>query len=154
MTTLKKQINLGGNVALFVIPSTLIHSILSETILYVGTNPTYEIECAAESIQHICKLSETRAGDLYTHTISAFLPGYNKDTLEMLTRLRQYNSVVVVLRNGLGEYYHIGDNREGLRLAFDFDSSKDPSGKNGFAIEISGPLTFSFKPVQMPAIPL
>jgi hypothetical protein len=152
MTTLKKQINLGGNVAIYVIPSILISSISGEKILYSGTNPTYEIECAAESIQHVCKLSETRAGDLYIHTITAFLPGYNKDTIEMLTWLRQYNSVVVVLRNGEGEYYRIGDNCEGLRLAFDFDSSKDPSGRNGFSIEISGPLTFSFKPVQLPAV--
>ena len=154
MTILKKQINLGGNVGLFVIPSSLVYSIVSETIRYAGTNPTYEIECAAESIQHVCKLSETRAGDLYIHTITAFLPGYNKDTLEMLTRLRRYNSVVIVLRSGLGECFRIGDTHEGLRLAFDFDSSKDPSGKNGFAIEISGPLTSSFKSVQMPAVPL
>lgn len=134
MTTIKKQNSLGGNVALFVIPSLLIHSIQSETILYVGTDPTCEIECAAETIQHVCKLSATRAGDLYEHIITAFLPGYNEANLTQLSKLRQYNAVVAVIKNGEGTYYLIGDTREGLRLSFDFDSSKDPSGRNGFSI--------------------
>jgi hypothetical protein len=154
MTTLKKQISLGGNVAVFVIPSALISSISGDKILYSGTDPTFELECASESIQHICKLSETRAGDLYLHTVTAFIPGYTSESLEMLTLLRHYKSVVVVLRNSLGEYYRIGDTYEGLRFSFEYDSSKDPSGRNGFAIEISGPLTFSFKPVQLPAVSL
>ena len=132
MKTLKKQINLGGNIALYVIPSTLIHSIQSETIQYIGADPTFEIEAAAETIQHSCKISTIRAGDLYEHTITAFLPGYTVDNLAMLTKLRQYTSLVAILRNGEGNYYNIGNKNEGLRLTFDFDSAKDPSSPNGF----------------------
>ena len=154
MKTLKKQINLGGNIALFLIPSTLIHSILSETILFVGTDPTYKIECAAETIQHTSKISTIRAGDLYEHTITAFLPGYTHENLNMLSKLRQYTSLVAILQNGQGNYYHIGNKNEGLRLTFDFDSAKDPSSRNGFTLELTGQLTTPFNPIQFPPIPL
>jgi hypothetical protein len=154
MTTLKKQIILGGNVALFVIPATLIHSIASGVILYVGTNPTQELECASESIQHVCKLSETRAGTLYNHTVTAFVPGNAPGTLAALDLLHRYKSLVVVLRNAEGAYHYIGNTREGLRLTYVYNTDKDPSGRNGYEIEISGPLTASFLPAQMPALPL
>jgi len=154
MKTIKKQIDLGGNIAFFLIPSTLIHSILIETILYVGTDPTYEIEVAIETIQHTCKIITTRAGDLYDHTITAFLPGYTDANLTMLAKLRQYTSLIAILQNGYGEYYHIGNNREGLRLTFDFDSAKDPSNRNGFTLELTGYLTTPFKPIQFPLIHL
>ena len=154
MATLKKQIDLGGNIALFLIPSTLIHSIHSETILYVGTDPTYKIECAAETIQHTCKIISTRAGDLYDHTVTAFLPGYTDANLTMLTKLHQYTSLLAILQNGQGNHYHIGNKNEGLRLTFDFDSAKDPSNRNGFTLELTGHLTTPFKPIHFPPMPL
>lgn len=154
MQTLKKQINLGGNIALYVIPSTLIHSIQSETIQYIGTDPTFEIETAAETIQHTCKISTIRAGDLYEHTITAFLPGYTHENLNMLSKLRQYTSLIAIMRNGKGNYNHIGNKHEGLRLTFDFDSAKDPSNRTGFTLELTGHITTTFKPIQFPPIPL
>jgi hypothetical protein len=154
MTTIKKQINLGGNIALFLIPSALIHSILSETILYVGADPTYKIECAAETIQHTCKIVTTRAGDLYDHTITSFLPGCTDANLKMLTKLRQYTSHIAILQNGQGNYFYIGNKNEGLRLTFDFDSAKDPSNRNGFTLELTGHLTTPFKPIHFPPMPL
>ena len=154
MTTLNKQIDLGGNIALFLIPSTLIHSIQSEAILYVGTDPTYKIECAAETIQHTCKITSTRAGDLYDHTVTAFLPGYTDANLTMLTKLHQYTSLLAILQNGQGKHYHIGNKNEGLRLTFDFDSAKDPSNRTGFTLELTGHLTTPFNPIQFPPIPL
>jgi hypothetical protein len=154
MKTLKKQINLGGNIAIFLIPSNLIQSIQSETILYVGTDPTHKIECAAETIQHTCKIITTRAGDLYEHTITAFLPGYNYANQTMLTKLRQHTTLIAILQNGEGNYYHIGNSREGLRLTFDFDSAKDPSNRNGFTLELTGHLPTPLKPIQFPPTPL
>ncbi|MFZ4548210.1 MAG: hypothetical protein ACOYN4_12275 [Bacteroidales bacterium] len=145
---------MGGNIAIYIFPSTLIHSIVGETILYVGPNPTYEVECANESIQHQCKQEESRAGTLYQHNIKAFVPGNNDDTRQTLALLSQYPTLIVVLQNGNGEYCCIGNKMEGLRLLSDFDSSADPSGHNGFTIELSGKLTILPKPVQMPIIPI
>jgi len=154
MQTIQKQNSLGGNIALFIIPSTLVHSILGETILYVGTNPTYELECAKESIQHISKQEETRAGTLYQHSIKGFIPGNTEDIRQMLVKLSRYASLIAVLQNSDGEFTHIGNTREGLKLFTDFDSSSDPSGRNGYTIELAGKLTTLPHPVQMPAIPL
>lgn len=145
---------MGGNIALFVIPSTLIHSILGETIFYVGANPIHEIQCAGESIQHIYKQEETRAGALYQHSIKAFIPGNNEESKQTLALLSRYTSLIAVLQTSVGEFSLIGNTSEGLRLFTDFDSSADPSGRNGFTIELSGKLTILPKQVEMPILPI
>jgi hypothetical protein len=154
MTTIQKQIALGGNTTLFVIPASLIHSILGETIFYSGEDPTFEIECAPESIRHTCKTIQTRAGFLYEHTITAFLAGLNPDSITELSKLNFYNNVLVVIKNSDGACFLIGNTNESLSFNFNFDSAANPSDRNGSELTISGQLTTSFTFIQMPWIPV
>lgn len=154
MTTLKKQITLGGNTALFVIPASLVHSVLGENIFYSGEDPTIEIECAPESIRHTFKTVQTRSGFLYNHTITAFLAGLNPDSITELSKLNFYNNVLVVIKNSEGTCFLIGNTNESLNFNFSFDSAANPSDRNGSELTISGQLTSTIHFVQMPLIPV
>ena len=154
MITIQKQIALGGNTALFVIPSSRIHSILGDTIFYSGEDPTIEIECAPESIRHTCKTIQTRAGFLYDHAITAFLAGINPDSTTELAKLNFYNNVLVVIKNSEGTFFLIGNTNESLSFNFNFDSAANPSDRNGSELTITGQLTTSFTFIQMPLIPV
>ncbi|MEI8049300.1 MAG: hypothetical protein WCI92_18105 [Bacteroidota bacterium] len=154
MITIQKQIALGGNTALFVIPASRIHSILGDTIFYSGEDPTIEIECAPESIRHTCKTIQTRAGFLYDHAITAFLAGINPDSTTELAKLNLYNNVLVVIRNSAGTYFLIGNTNESLNFNFNFDSAANPSDRIGSELTISGQLTTSFAFIQMPLVPV
>ncbi|MEI8049508.1 MAG: hypothetical protein WCI92_19175 [Bacteroidota bacterium] len=154
MTTIQKHIALGGNTTLFVIPASLIHSILGETIFYSGEDPTVEIECALESIRHTFKTVQARSGFLYDHTITAFLAGLNPDSITELAKLNFYNNVLVVIRNSEGTCFLIGNTNESLNFNFNFDSSANPSDRNGSELTITGQLTTSFTFIQMPLVPV
>ena len=154
MKTLTKQAILGGNIALYIIPSNLIHPILGDTIFFSGTNPTHKLECANESILYASKIEDSRAGSLYSHSIKAFIPGNVNETIENISKLSKYPKLVAILQNSQGDFFCIGNTNEGLRLFADFDSSADPSGRNGYSIELSGKLTLMPNPIQMPLIPL
>ena len=154
MKTIKKQITLGGNTALFVIPASLVHSVLGETIFYSGEDPAIEIECAPESIRHTFKTVQTRSGFLYDHTITAFLAGLNPVSITELAKLNFHNNVLVVIRNSEGTCFLIGNTNESLSFNFNFDSAANPSDRNGSELTITGQLTTSFTFIQMPLIPV
>ena len=154
MKTLKKQISLGGNTALFVIPASLVHSVLGDTIFYSGEDPAFEIECAPESIRHTFKTVQTRSGFLYDHTITAFLAGLNPVSITELAKLNFHNNVLVVIRNSEGTCFLIGNTNESLSFNFNFDSAANPSDRNGSELTITGQLTTSFTFIQMPLIPV
>ena len=154
MKTIQKQIALGGNTALFVIPASLVHSVLGKTIFYSGEDPAIEIECAPESIRHTFKTVQTRSGFLYNHTITAFLAGLNPDSITKLSKLSFYNNVLVVIKNSEGSCILIGNTNESLNFNFNFDSAANPSDRNGSELTITGQLTSTIQFIQMPLIPV
>lgn len=154
MTTLEKQISLGGNLALFIIPASKIHSIADNSIYYTGTDPAVEIQCSSESIQHIIEKQHTRAGLLYNQTITGFLPGYSQQNNDMLNELSSYKPLVVVVRNANGDFLRMGSKTEGFILTHTYDTSKATSDRTGFSIKLSGSTTFAPAPVQSASTPL
>lgn len=154
MVTIKKQIILGGNTALYVFRASLIHSILGDTIFYSGEDPTIQIECAPETIRHTFKSVQTRSGLLYEHSITAILAGMNSISEENIAWLNFYNDVLVVIKNSEGAHFLIGNTNEHLNFNFNFDTAANPSDRNGSELTISGQLTTTIKFVQMPLIPV
>ncbi len=154
MNIVKKQITLGGNIALFIIPASLVHSVLGETIFYSGEDPTIEIECAPESIRHTFKTVQTRSGLIHEHSITAFIAGFNPTTIDNLAKLNYHNYVLAVIKNSEGNFLLIGNINESLNFNYNFDSAANPSDRNGSDLTISGQLTTTIKFVQMPLIPV
>jgi hypothetical protein len=151
METVNKYPDLGGNIELYLIPSNLVNPITDLTIYYSGADPTCQIKCANESIKHIFKTTENPAGKVYEHTVTAFVPGRNGSNEDILHRLKQYRHIVIIC-DSTGQYWRIGDDTIGLILDVDFDSSDDPSGKNGYDITLAGKLLSPAKKINFPPV--
>ncbi len=151
METVNKNFELGGNIKLYVIPNNLVKPITGLNIEALGPDPTCKLNCGNETIRHICKPQPTRAGLVYEHTVTAFVQGRNEATERILERLMYFRHIVI-LADSTGAYWRIGDSTEGLTLLSDFDSSDNPSSKNGYSITLSGILTSPARKTNFPLI--
>lgn len=151
METINKVNELGGNIELYIIPFNLVNPITGLNIDAIGTDPTLELKCTAESIKHTFKTVDTRAGTLYEHTVTAFVSGRSEANENILTRMMSYRHIVV-FADSVGQYWRIGDHTEALKLDVEFDSADNPSNKNGYAITLTGQLISAAKRTNFPLI--
>lgn len=151
METINNIPDLGGNIKLYIVPYHLIHTISGLVITFTGSDPTCELDCALESIKYIFKNTETRAGLLYEHTLTAFIQGRTQENEDILIRMLPTRHVVI-LEDAVGIHWRIGSLTEPIRLIVDFDSAADPSHKNGYAITLTGFTTIPSKLVNFPLI--
>jgi hypothetical protein len=154
MKTISKQHGLGNIVALFLIPSVMVDSIIDRNIFYQGADPSYKLEFATESVQFSSKYEDSRAGSLYNHSIKGFIPGNSDNSREMLINLCRYPALTVVFQTNETTFYCIGNSTEGLRFYIDFSAPSNPSENPSFAFELSGKLTIPVKLINWPALQL
>lgn len=149
MQTHVKTHQLGGILKLFIIPSPLIHHIEGSEVFCISQDPTLELECKKESIQHQVSHQKTASGNLYSHSTTAFLPGNADEHAEFLSALTRYR-YMIVLQTSSGSYMRCGCNQIGLIFSYNWDSTSDPSISPGYKIQFTGNLNYDLKPVSLP----
>lgn len=145
----KHSDQLSGHIRLIAVPQSNISSISGPTIMLKDPTLLYELHCARESLKVSIPNDYSKAGNFYKPVIEGFVPGRSAENDLILDQMIRFRHVVV-LQNSDGNFTRIGETNHALKFNFDYSTSPDPVGQNGYSISFTGNILFSQKPFIMP----
>lgn len=138
MKEINKQFNqLSGHFGIIAIPLCNIKLIQSNTIEYFNPDMNYQLNCARESINYSSTTNPSKSGVSIDHKISATVTGRSIQNDLLLVEMLRFQ-FVVILQNADGNYTKVGAHANGLDFSFEYTTSEDACGFNGYKIEFSG----------------
>ena len=149
MKSVKKIADLSGHLQIFAVPLHNIFNLSGQTLTLKNEADIYELVCSRESIQLASPSEYSKPGGLYRHKITGFIPGRSLEADLILEEMINKKHMVI-LQNANGNFTRIGETHLGLSFQFEYGTSPDPSGSNGYSFSFSGALLTGQRPVSWP----
>lgn len=125
-----------------------VNGVISDPIILKGILKMLEGYSSPESLSYAETAKQTASGLLYTATLKAFYPGYNREMIALFDEMLRHKFVLLVT-DLMGITRMVGSLKEPLSFYYDFVSMNKPSERMGYNYGFEGNLTVS-SPVYEP----
>lgn len=149
MKEINKQLNqLSGHLGIIAVPLNNVKLIQGTIIEYYDSNINYRFNCSKESISYSCPASYSKAGIVYSHSLTAFLEGQSSINDLLLEEMLKFQYVLII-QNWDGNFTRIGDMNKGLLFSYEYATTTQPEGVKGYHITFQGETLVQQKPVTV-----